>query len=731
MKVAIVHYHLGPGGVSKVIIAASRALTEAGISNVILVGEVPDDIASDLPIRWVPGLAYTCGGHESQTETLLESMRTAAADALGAAPDVWHFHNHSLGKNIRVSRVVARLAEENECLVLQIHDLAEDGRPLNYQLIAGEETLYPVSPRVHYAFLNRRDLGMFVDAGLPESCAEVVVNPIVGSGVWLRNEFRAPVVFAPVRGIRRKNLGELVFLSALAPQGTRFAISRAPLDPSALPIHDTWKRFAESQRLPIGFDVVDRVAPVAGADSGFESWVKHSTHWASTSVAEGFGLPFLEAIAHGKPLIGRNLPHITAQHLRHGIRTGDLYDQILIPLEWVDLAILKDHLNTTLERNYRAYGRPLTREICEATMDALTHDGWLDFGNLSEPLQQGAIERIGEPGCRRVPRVNIGGEIQPAFSWLEAALSNTSPLAPPDQLAPYSPQVLADSLRDIYGKLIASASGTLRFLSTERILSLFLTPDSFHFLLSALKPTNSALPYRAVIFDIYGTLLIAPAGGVKPDPAADPELRRIIREFGHSPPASPSTAIHAAVRRHHAAAGVQFPEVDLRVMWREVLSLDPGTSTQELVEAIEAYWHPAEIMPGAENVIGHLAATGISLGVLSNAQCNTLASLGGITDFLAPELVLLSYQHGVAKPASELFQTLADRLAGRGITPEETLYIGNDPIQDIIPAAAHGFKTALFSGHPESLREGSCQPDFEITHWTDLILSESPDMRRI
>ena len=36
--VAIVHYHLGPGGVSKVITAASRAMTGAGISHVILVG---------------------------------------------------------------------------------------------------------------------------------------------------------------------------------------------------------------------------------------------------------------------------------------------------------------------------------------------------------------------------------------------------------------------------------------------------------------------------------------------------------------------------------------------------------------------------------------------------------------------------------------------------------------------------------------------------------------------
>jgi FMN phosphatase YigB (HAD superfamily) len=63
---------------------------------------------------------------------------------------------------------------------------------------------------------------------------------------------------------------------------------------------------------------------------------------------------------------------------------------------------------------------------------------------------------------------------------------------------------------------------------------------------------------------------------------------------------------------------------------------------------------------------------------------------------------------------------LADRLAGRGISPEETLFIGNDPLQDILPAAALGFKTALFTGHPDSFRPGDCTPDFVIRKWSDL-----------
>ncbi len=122
-------------------------------------------------------------------------------------------------------------------------------------------------------------------------------------------------------------------------------------------------------------------------------------------------------------------------------------------------------------------------------------------------------------------------------------------------------------------------------------------------------------------------------------------------------------------------------------------------------------------MPGVAETLEKLSATGIPLGLLSNAQCNTLPTLGALTKLLAPDLTILSFEHGVAKPSPALFELLAERLAKRGITKAETLYIGNDPLHDIEPAAALGFKTALFTGHPDSSRAGACFPDFEIRLW--------------
>ncbi len=738
MRVAIVHYHLAPGGVTTVIESASQALTAAGIPHVILSGDTP-------PSRWgvspqtvarpsrpvqVPTLGYLPDPGTHTPADLLTNLRTAATQALGAPPDIWHFHNHSLGKNVFLPEVIDLLAAAGERLVLQIHDLAEDGRPANYPLIAAQATLYPFSSRIHYAFLNFRDLRTFTDVGLPPENATLLPNPIPIPSASLRdlcasavNSSSPTILFAPIRGIRRKNLGELVFLSALAPPHTWFAISRAPLNPAALPIHEHWWKFAARLRLPIEFDVTERLAPAAGATSSFESWVENATHFVTTSVAEGFGMPFLEAAAHHKPLLGRNLPHLTAEHARHGIHTGHLYDRLLVPLNWIDLTLLRDELTVDLERTCRAYHRPPSQEFIDSTLARLSQGEWLDFGNLPEPLQQGIIERFrSDPANRSVPLVEIDGTTQPAAAWLANTLADRTPTAAPGQLTPYSLENYQHSLSEIYQNLTSQPAAPVSHLPPERILNAYLTPDRFHFLLAALKPAPAPpKACRAVIFDIYGTLLIAPPGGVRPDPFADPVLRDILRSFDHTPPVSPSSELHAAVLRHHAAAEVAFPEIDLRVLWREILDLPRGTDTTDLVEALEAAWHPARPMPGAGQVIGALARSGLSLGLLSNAQSNTLAVLGGISDLFAPELTILSYQHGIAKPSPALFQVLTDRLAGRGISPAETLFVGNDPLHDILPAAAAGFQTALFTGHPDSLRPGECSPDLTLTNWSGLV----------
>jgi FMN phosphatase YigB (HAD superfamily) len=700
MKVAIVHYHLGHGGVSEVIATASRMMSAAGIRHVILAG--PSKGLPDLPLCIVESLGYA---DTADAAALLEKLRSAACEHLGAPPDVWHFHNHSLGKNPAVPQVVARLAAAGERMLLQIHDLAEDGRPINAARLTDRSNLYPVGARICYAFVNSRDRDRFIAAGLPESSAHLLTNAITARPAFPASS-GAPCLLYPVRGIRRKNLGELLLLAALAPVGTRAAITRAPLDPDAIKIHDAWRRLAEEMRLPVEFDVVGRIEPEANAGADFEAWMGKATHLVTTSVAEGFGMVFPESMAYGRPLLGRNLPHLTS-----GIHTGQLYDKLLVPPEWVDVEVLQKLRRESMDALWSSWNRqtPLPDPV----------SGSLDFGNLPEILQQRVIGKLMKPGMKLLPQVEIGGKSLSATQWLSETLFCREPTAS-SHLASFSPEIYQARLSDIYQNLMNETSKLITALDPGKILDAYLTPESFHFLTSPIPapgPPPEFIAFRAIIFDVYGTLLAAPAGGVKPDAEADALLREILIQHGHAPLASPSTALDEAVRRRHALAKVRHPEVDLTALWREILTLPEEADTSGLVLETEAAWHPAQLMPGVEDALHDLAADGLCLGLLSNAQCNTLPSLGKCAALFQPDLTILSYQHGMAKPSPELFDLLATRLAGRGIQPAETLYIGNDPLHDIEPAAARGFRTALYTGDAASHRHGFCLPDSIIQSW--------------
>lgn len=699
MRIAIVHYHLSPGGVTTIIRAACRGLAAAGVRYVVLCGTAP---VEDLPTGIVPDLRYLRDSART-AESLLEEMRTVAADALGGPPDLWHFHNHSLGKNILLPRVVALLAAAGERLFLQLHDMVEDGRPGNHPLVAEQPWLYPLSPRIRYAFINSIDHRRFLSAGLPEENAILLPNPIpTAADTFPASREKPPLILYPTRAIRRKNLGELLLLSMFAPEGTRFAVTRVPEDPAARAIHDHWKWLAEEMELPVRFGIVDRAAPAGESDATYAAWVAASTHFMTTSVAEGFGMIFPEAAALGKPVIGRELD-IHPQPGSHS-----LYRSILVPEEWIPAGDLRRHLSRHLRETHQLYQRTLRPEGTDATMAALLHDGQVDFGNLPETLQRGILIRL-----REEPTLHPTIDGMPADAWLRDALRQ-----PP---APYTGQGIPEdaygpALIASYGSLAGCPTGPVGNLAPEGVLDAYLSPENFHFL----RTTPSRI--RAVIFDIYGTLLISPPGAVKHDPAFDPELRDLLAASGHDLGESPTAVLHAAVRRHHAASGHAHPEIDLVRVWQEVLGT--GEDLTALVTEVENAWHPCQEMPRARETLLRLSAEGVTLGVLSNAQANTLPTLDGtlgpVTHLLAPELTILSCQHGIAKPSPELFGLLARRLEARGISPAETLFVGNDPRQDIRPAQAAGFRTALFTGHPGSLRRGECTPDLTLRSLSEI-----------
>jgi putative hydrolase of the HAD superfamily len=224
-------------------------------------------------------------------------------------------------------------------------------------------------------------------------------------------------------------------------------------------------------------------------------------------------------------------------------------------------------------------------------------------------------------------------------------------------------------------------------------------------------------PVQAVLFDVYGTLWASAAGDLDSRSPAEattpPGLRELLDRFGCTrSPQELAGALAAAVRAEHErrrAEGADFPEVRVERIWAELLGLEPTRSRAFAVE-YEAMVNPVWPMPGLRSALAGLRRKDLALGILSNAQFYTPllfeCFLGADPRALGfqDELVLYSFELGLAKPSPRLFEIARQRLAVLGIPPGRVLMLGNDALRDLAPARAAGFQTALFAGDARSLR---------------------------
>ena len=398
MKVALVHYHLQPGGVTRVIENTVQAWKKNGLCPdqwVVLSGR-PYAGGSLENVRVVEGLDYANALDSPDPKILRERMEEIARSALGGLPDLWHIHNHSLGKNPGLSGAVAELARSGARMLLQPHDFAEDGRPQNFCNLGGStDLIYPIAPQIHYAVLNRRDQHFLQSTvGGLASPVHLLANAIAQPPDLRQSkpgnhlsEIPENLFLYPVRAVRRKNLGELALLAGTHPE-FHFANSLGPTNPSFQPVYQSWIEFARENRLGLTFGLNEQT------DATFAELVNHAQSIINVSVAEGFGLGFLEPWTFGKSLCGRNITEITADFSELGIKLDHLYNELWIEQKLLDLEDLKGAVSGMLTSTYAKYQRPIPADGLDRAMRSISTDKGVSFGRLNETMQKGAILKI-------------------------------------------------------------------------------------------------------------------------------------------------------------------------------------------------------------------------------------------------------------------------------------------------------------------------------------------------
>jgi len=484
VRLAIVHHHLHPGGVTRIIEHAASALRGYAVDIVILSGEAPQR-AWGVPVRVVDTLAYEEQRAAASPLQLAADLQAAARDALGALPDLWHVHNHSLGKNLALPGALLALADAGQWLLLQLHDFAEDGRPLNYRRlrsVVGEgdgarlvQCLYPQAGQVHYAVLNGRDLKLLDAAGIPPARLHALANPVSlqadTAGAEDSRSGQRRLWLYPTRAIRRKNLGEFLLWAALAEPGDRFATTLGPNNPAERPGYERWRELAGVLSLPVSFELG------ANPALSFEDILSSAHAMVTTSIAEGFGMAFLEPWLVGRAVTGRNLAEITAEFTEAGITLPHLYNRLDVPVEWIGRQVLEQKARQGLRRSWDAYGRSLQADDLSRTLGAWIHKGRVDFGRLDEALQEQLIRTVTRSAEAR-------GQLQSLClpdpgENSEKIGENRAAILASFGLEQYGPRLLG-----IYQQIMDSPVEPLESLPGEAVLDQFLAPERLYLLRS-------------------------------------------------------------------------------------------------------------------------------------------------------------------------------------------------------------------------------------------------------
>ena len=228
---------------------------------------------------------------------------------------------------------------------------------------------------------------------------------------------------------------------------------------------------------------------------------------------------------------------------------------------------------------------------------------------------------------------------------------------------------------------------------------------------------------EALLFDIYGTLFISGSGDIslaQDTPPKTAKLEKLLHKFRiNLTPEKLLEHFLSKIEKKQGALkknGIDYPEVKIDRIWMQVLENNDADQVRAFAGEFELIVNPVYPMPHLAALLSGLRERKLWMGIISNAQFYTPYLFQWFLDAnheelgFCTDLVFFSYQFGYAKPSPFLFNLAALKLKEKGIMEHAVLYVGNDMLNDIYPAAVTGFKTALFAGDSRSLRLRKDEP---------------------
>ena len=463
MKIAFIHYHLKPGGVTTVLRQQVEAILDE-CDSLVLASSTPE---SSFPcdIVNIPGLGYD---RPKQNRISPEDVAASIIKAINTkwktGCDVVHVHNPTLAKNRNFLKILKALQNRKIKLFLQIHDFAEDGRPLSY--FSDDEYVADC----HYGVINSRDYNILLKAGLKKEGLHKIFNTIKPFNFKSTGVTTKECVLYPIRAIRRKNIGEAILLSLFFKNNETLAITLPPNSPADIKSYAGWKIFTKEKKLNIVFE--------AGVTHEFSELLMSSKFIITTSITEGFGFSFLEPWTAKKILWGRKLPDICHDFEKNNIQLDHLYTKLNVPVEWIGKERLYEKWKSCILIKSGIFDLNFDEETITTSFGKVTSNDLIDFGLLDEAFQKMIISRVLADRTDRDRLISLNPYLSdPGYvSNKEVLIQNNMKAV----MLNYNKTIYKEKLIEIYSRVVNSS--VRQSIDKEILISCFFKPETFSLL---------------------------------------------------------------------------------------------------------------------------------------------------------------------------------------------------------------------------------------------------------
>jgi hypothetical protein len=457
MRIALVHYHLHPGGVTSVVYHQAQALVDQGESVLILTGdEKPPE--QPIPVSYVKELCYEGPSAAAPlAQALLEAMKVY----WGQAADILHVHNPLIQTHEALMPALNILKSQNIHLLLQIYDLVQDFRSGNIP------DSYPEN--CHYGLITSRDYSYLYRFGMKPEGMHLIPHEV--ASICSTPGMERKRYLYPVRAVRRKNIGEALLLSLFIPKGRTIAITLPPLDKLDWWVYRYWRNFAASLKLPVEFGV--------GLDAPLSDSFGSSFCTITTSIKGSLGFSFLEPWTAGRAVIGRRINYICHDFEKAGIRFDALYDAIRIPRVYIASSVLLKKFKQAINRIYTSFSlKEPPSYVRQMIIDDLFSQETFDFGRFNEELQEALIRTLvsNDVACQDVAEINPF--LTRLANWQpdEALIEQNRRII----LNQYSKERIGNILQDMYYTVLYTP--VIHRSSLSKLLDMYLDPLRFSLL---------------------------------------------------------------------------------------------------------------------------------------------------------------------------------------------------------------------------------------------------------